>query len=130
MALYLRWQDFAIRLVVHILGVKLACKIASILRIPISRTNLRLSNGYIALRFLPQVEYETIAPLSVSPDPDRVVRLVLLFKTLSIESFQAWDLYRPSYCQGAGIWKDIIGWEETNAKSSFEVFEVTCTEVY
>lgn len=41
-----------------------------------------LEHAHIALRFLPQADYEAAAPLDVSPAPSNVTRIFMLWKGL------------------------------------------------
>ncbi|KAG8717801.1 hypothetical protein FRC08_006634 [Ceratobasidium sp. 394] len=64
---------------------------------------------YLALRFMPQAECNTIAPFSISPPTDHIIRIFVLYKGLSAQTANIWGGCEPSYSQGAGIWKDIAG---------------------
>ncbi|KAJ7592407.1 hypothetical protein C8J56DRAFT_928596 [Mycena floridula] len=85
---------------------------------------------YIALRFIPQVSYESAAPLDISPQPDVVTRVFMIFK--GVGDISQW----PSAVQRAGqdvvFWRDIIGVDvaaTTNA-GLFRVLEWGGMEVF
>ena len=58
---------------------------------------------HIALRFLPQHEYATAAPLTVEPKPDVVTRVFMLFKGVEEDDLAAWKR------ENSVDWKDVIG---------------------
>jgi hypothetical protein len=68
------------------------------------------AHEFIALRFLPQTEYEAAAPLSISPSPDTTIRVMMLFKGIpNTQAAVEWDSRKPSFIQGPAIWKDRVG---------------------
>ncbi|KAK0203777.1 hypothetical protein DFS33DRAFT_1374188 [Desarmillaria ectypa] len=50
-----------------------------------------LKHTHVALRFVPQHEYETAAPLRIEPLPDAVTRIVMLFKSISEDQLGEWS---------------------------------------
>jgi hypothetical protein len=85
---------------------------------------------FIALRFLPQLECEAAAPLSISCSPDLVIRVLMLFKGLDAQVAVGWDSPAPSFSQGAGIWKAIVASGTPSiTEYSFTVFELAGMEV-
>ncbi|KZV86605.1 ubiquitin-domain-containing protein [Exidia glandulosa HHB12029] len=62
------------------------------------------AHKYIALRFLPQDEYEHAAPLDVTPTPDVVTRVFMLFRGLSAQDAAAWGARTRPH-----VWKDVVG---------------------
>ncbi|KAG9081376.1 hypothetical protein FS749_007708 [Ceratobasidium sp. UAMH 11750] len=89
---------------------------------------------YIALRFVSQAECETIASLSTSPSTPDMSRVLVLYKRLSSTSAaKLWDNFRPTYEQGANIWKDIAGVksaESWHRGTYFAVAEISWMEVF
>lgn len=71
---------------------------------------------YIALRFLPQQEYETAAPMIVEPKPDVVTRVFMLFKGIKEDDSGAWEQEKSL------DWKDIVG--VTAAAEDEKIFRV------
>lgn len=71
---------------------------------------------YIALRFLPQHEYETAAPLTIEPKPDVVTRVFMLFKGVEGDDLAAWKR------ENSVDWKDVIGF--TAAAEDEKIFRV------
>jgi hypothetical protein len=84
---------------------------------------------FIALRFLPQSEYEAAAPLSISPSPKAVVRVLMLFKGLDAQAAVQWDSPTPSLSQGSSIWTTIVGPGTTTIYCPFYVVELAGMEV-
>ncbi|KZV96697.1 ubiquitin-domain-containing protein [Exidia glandulosa HHB12029] len=80
------------------------------------------AHTHIALRFLPQDEYERAAPLDVTPAPDIVTRVFMLFRGLSAQDAGAW---RAAQFVEAHVWKDVVGVETDKAldASLFRVLE-------
>ncbi|KDQ56411.1 hypothetical protein JAAARDRAFT_179948 [Jaapia argillacea MUCL 33604] len=69
---------------------------------------------YVQLRFLPQQSYSVAAPLEITPRPDAILRVFMLWKGISEE-----DRRQPSCDQAASRadrpvdwWKDIVGIED------------------
>ena len=74
---------------------------------------------FMALRFLPQHEYETAAPLTIEPKPDVVTRVFMLFKGIKDEDMMRW-------CASASTqdWKRVVGvTAAAEDESKFRVLE-------
>jgi hypothetical protein len=86
---------------------------------------------YIAIRFLRQSDYDTAAPLSISPSPDFVIRVFMLFKGLATHAVIGWESPKPYFSQGPGIWEKIVGpgTNLTNQSYPFFVIELGGMEV-
>ncbi|KZV74734.1 hypothetical protein PENSPDRAFT_749085 [Peniophora sp. CONT] len=67
---------------------------------------------YIAIRFLDQNVYEQVAPLSISPAPDVMTRIVLLFRKVQESEVTQWPAARERYQLGPNYWKDVVGADE------------------
>ena len=67
-----------------------------------------LKHAHVALRFLPQREYEAAAPMEVSPPPTLVTRVFMLFKGIPEDSCGDW--------LGNHVfdWADIVGVRDAN----------------
>jgi len=68
-----------------------------------------LEHKYIALRFLPQASYEQAAPLDVSPTPDIVTRIFMVFKGIEESGLEAWPAAQKRVNDGVSTWIDIVG---------------------
>jgi len=79
----------------------------------------------IALRFLPQSEFEGAAPLSVSPAPDVITRVFMLFRGVNENDLEAWTLAQVKTNEGPSIWRDIVGVDvdKTTNTDLFRVLE-------
>lgn len=74
---------------------------------------------HIALRFLPQQEYATAAPLTVEPKPDVVTRVFMLSKGIKDVDMQEW-----SASASAQDWKTVVGVSAAaEDESKFRVLE-------
>lgn len=63
----------------------------------------------VALRFLPQNEYEVAAPLDVSPAPDVITRVFMLFRGVEGNELEAWDAARERAGQSTDGWREVVG---------------------
>ncbi|CAE6507983.1 unnamed protein product [Rhizoctonia solani] len=64
-------------------------------------------HAFIALRFLPQHEYERSAPMDVSPAPDVVTRVFMLFRGVDESQIGLWN--GKEMHTDATLWRDIVG---------------------
>ncbi|QRV96135.1 ubiquitin family protein [Ceratobasidium sp. AG-Ba] len=80
-------------------------------------------HDHIAIRFLPQDQYEAAAPLKLTPQPDVVTRAFMLFRGVQSDSIDAWVNARTFADPTA--WKDIVGVDTDKAsdKNLFRVLE-------
>ncbi|QRV96131.1 ubiquitin family protein [Ceratobasidium sp. AG-Ba] len=76
---------------------------------------------HIALRFLPQSEYEAAAPMRVTPSPDVTTRVFMLFRGVEEEELALWE----GSPKGVHEWKDVVGVDVQKAsdKNMFRVLE-------
>lgn len=77
-----------------------------------------VGSNYVAIRFLEQATYEQLAPLAVSPPPDIVTRVVMLFQNVSHADVAAWAGARERAQSGPSYWKDVIGFDERATDAS------------
>ncbi|TEB30938.1 hypothetical protein FA13DRAFT_1688558 [Coprinellus micaceus] len=69
-----------------------------------------LKHKYVALRFLPQTVYEKAAPLEVSPAPDVVARIFMLFKGLKGEEIHPiWSSAIVGSQDDTKRWESVVG---------------------
>lgn len=64
---------------------------------------------YIALRFLPQEEYETAAPLTVTPRPDVTTRVFMLFRGVAESRLDEWTNAKSKGDEDHSLWRDVVG---------------------
>ncbi|KAF5318019.1 hypothetical protein D9619_012045 [Psilocybe cf. subviscida] len=86
-----------------------------------------LRHTYIALRFLPQRAYEQAAPLEVSPTPDVVVRVFMLFKGLKLgdvspTSTSGWN--QGIRDADVGRWRRVVGVDDDRSLADDKLFRV------
>jgi len=91
-----------------------------------------LKHRHVALRFVPQDAYETSAPLDVSPKPDIVTRIFMLFRGVPDDELGEWSEARDRAEETVGHWKDVVGIDEERQKdgSLFRVLEWGGMEVF
>ncbi|KAG1749576.1 hypothetical protein EDD22DRAFT_958004 [Suillus occidentalis] len=68
-----------------------------------------LKHEYIALRFISQAAYERAASLSISPQPDVVTRVFMLFKGIHKEHLANWANAQMQAEKDVGGWVDVVG---------------------
>lgn len=66
-----------------------------------------LKHSHIALRFIPQADYSRIAPLDISPEPDVVTRIFMLFKGVSDP--EVWPHARRRALEDVSFWANVVG---------------------
>jgi hypothetical protein len=91
-----------------------------------------LKHEYIALRFVPQAAYERAASLSISPQPDVVTRVSMLFKGIPKEHLANWSNAQMQADRDVGWWVDVVGVDPVRASdvTLFRVLEWGGTEVF
>ncbi|KAJ7662696.1 hypothetical protein DFH06DRAFT_1088290 [Mycena polygramma] len=67
-----------------------------------------LKHTRVALRFVPQAAYETAAPLNISPAPDVVTRVFMLFKGIGDNAVGEWE-EAQSGDNDAERWRGVVG---------------------
>ncbi|KAF5371706.1 hypothetical protein D9758_003408 [Tetrapyrgos nigripes] len=70
---------------------------------------LFLKHKYVALRFLNQAAYECTAPLDVTPKPDVITRIFVLFQGVSEDELEEWTCALGRVEEGVDQWQDIVG---------------------
>ncbi|KAG2358955.1 hypothetical protein BDR07DRAFT_1379016 [Suillus spraguei] len=68
-----------------------------------------LKHRYIALRFVPQSVYERAASLTISPQPDVVTRVFMLFRGASEEHLANWSNAQMQAEKDVAWWVDVVG---------------------
>jgi len=84
-----------------------------------------LKHKYIALRFVPQSAYERAAPLEISPQPDIVTRVFMLFKGVREDQLTNWSCAQTKANKDVAWWADVVGVElaQANDTNLFRVLE-------
>jgi len=86
-----------------------------------------LKHEYVALRFLAQASYEQAAKMRVSPAPDVVNRVFMLFRGVAPDDLGLWSqaAARATAEDGAMFWTDVVGIDSARAsdRSLFRVLE-------
>ncbi|KAJ7057239.1 ubiquitin-domain-containing protein [Mycena amicta] len=80
-----------------------------------------LEHKHILLSFVPQSSYECSAPLTVTPAPDVVTRVFMIFRGLDEEERKFWEAKdrRPRT-----MWRDIVGVPEKGLQTDKSLFRV------
>ncbi|CUA71001.1 hypothetical protein RSOLAG22IIIB_09288 [Rhizoctonia solani] len=89
-------------------------------------------HAFIALRFLPQHEYEKAAPLNISPAPQVVSRVFMLFRGVEESRIGLWNDAVDMAQKDVSMWRDIVGVDvdRVHDKSLFRVLEWGGMEVW
>ncbi|KAJ1302337.1 hypothetical protein OPQ81_001152 [Rhizoctonia solani] len=82
-------------------------------------------HAYIALRFLPQDEYEKAAPLNITPAPEVMTRVFMLFMGIEENEVGLWEDALAMAREDVVMWRDIVGvdFAKVHDKSLFRVLE-------
>ncbi|KAL1663919.1 hypothetical protein GGF50DRAFT_89030 [Schizophyllum commune] len=91
-----------------------------------------LKHTHVALRFLDQVAYAHAAPLDVSPNPDVVTRVFMLFCGVKKAELGEWEGAQAKAADSIDMWREIVGVNlgETLDESLFRVIEWGGMEVF
>ncbi|KAK7047902.1 hypothetical protein VNI00_006230 [Paramarasmius palmivorus] len=83
-----------------------------------------LKHKHVALRFVNQSSYESAAPLEVTPQPDVITRVFMLFKGISVDT-GVWDAALKRASLDHAVWRDVVGVDVQKAwdHSLFRVLE-------
>jgi ubiquitin C len=87
-----------------------------------------LKHEFVALRFLPQASYEKAAQMRISPAPDVVTRVFMLFRGVAPGDLGLWEQAAARATAedgGATFWARIVGVDLARAlnRSMFRVLE-------
>jgi len=84
-----------------------------------------LKYEYIALRFISQSSYEKAARMRVSPTPDVVTRIFMLFRGVRPDYVALWEpaAARAAAEDGATFWSDVVGVDGVRA-SDLTLFRI------
>ncbi|KAF9563459.1 hypothetical protein CPC08DRAFT_632661 [Agrocybe pediades] len=84
-----------------------------------------LKHKNIAFRFVPQASYEQAAPLIVSPTPDVVSRVFMIFQGVTDEEVSLWTKAIGRVEEDVTFWQNVVGIERkrTMDASLFKVVE-------
>ena len=86
-----------------------------------------LKHEYVALRFLSQASYEQAAQMRVSPAPDVVTRVFMLFRGVAADDLELWEqaAARASAEDGTTFWTRVVGVDMARAsdRGLFRVLE-------
>ncbi|KAK0459005.1 uncharacterized protein EV420DRAFT_1679783 [Desarmillaria tabescens] len=83
-----------------------------------------LKHTHVALRFVPQNEYETATPLHIKPSPDVVTRIFMLFKGISEDRLGGWSGAISRSQDGVEWWRDVVGLISEERQSNEKLFRV------
>ncbi|KAG1844194.1 hypothetical protein DFJ58DRAFT_706605 [Suillus subalutaceus] len=91
-----------------------------------------LKHEYIALRFVPQSAYERAASLNISPQPDVVTRVFMLFRGIPKEHLVNWSNAQMQAEKDVAWWVDVVGVDLARAgdMALFRVLEWGGMEVF
>ncbi|KAG8916549.1 hypothetical protein FRC01_002996, partial [Tulasnella sp. 417] len=84
-----------------------------------------LKHEHLALRFIPQIDFEASAPLNIDPKPDVVTRVFMLFEGIQKDRLAEWEEARERSSADVNMWKGIVGVEDTRKRDQnlFRVLE-------
>ena len=86
-----------------------------------------LKHEYIALRFITQESYEKAAQMRISPAPDIVTRVFMLFRGVRADDVDFWEAAaaRATAEDGETFWPKVVGVDPVRAsdRTLFRVLE-------
>lgn len=79
----------------------------------------------MALRFVSQKSYEHAAPLAVSPAPDVMTRIFMIFKGIADNELGEWPGAIKRASEDVCMWQDVVGVDSQRAHDAtlFRVLE-------
>ncbi|KAI0088380.1 hypothetical protein BDY19DRAFT_950615 [Irpex rosettiformis] len=91
-----------------------------------------LKHKYVALKFVPHKSYESAAPMTVSPTPDVVTRVFMLFRGIEENDLADWEGARARAAADVSFWVEIIGVsvEKASDASLYRVLEWGGMEIH
>lgn len=91
-----------------------------------------LKHEFVAIRFLPQVDYEASAPLEINPLPDVVTRVFMLFQGIPPDRLSEWQEAQERSSKDVDSWVAIVGVDGVRQRdtSLFRVLEWGGMEVF
>ncbi len=93
-----------------------------------------LKHEYVALRFVAQDAYERAAPMRISPAPDIITRVFMLFRGVAVGDLGPWEAAseRAAEVDGATFWAEVVGVDAPRVANSklFRILEWGGMEVH
>jgi len=91
-----------------------------------------LKHHHLALRFVPQASYEQAAPLEISPSPDVITRVFMIFQGVAEEELQGWTAASCRASEAVAYWRKVVGVDLERALDTnlFRVLEWGGMEVH
>ncbi len=68
-----------------------------------------LKHKYVALQFLPQKAYEVAAPMNVTPAPEVITRVFMLFQGVEEKDLTQWSQAQLRTNEDVSHWARVIG---------------------
>ncbi|KAG8717798.1 hypothetical protein FRC08_006631 [Ceratobasidium sp. 394] len=88
---------------------------------------------HIALRFLSLGESEVLSQLDITPSPQKVIHITMLYKGLSGIDELVWGTSHLSLTNQSETWRDVVGEKPSDppeGRDMFSVYEITWMEVF
>jgi len=84
-----------------------------------------LKHRHIALRFIPQISYECTAPLDISPRPNIITHIFMLFKGVPEDQLVDWSGAQRRAMKDVDFWRNVVGVDVAKAGDAklFRVLE-------
>jgi hypothetical protein len=78
---------------------------------------MQKKHNHIALRFVTQESCEKVAAMRITPTPDIVTRVFMLFHGVAAGDLSRWEpaRVRAEEADGATFWADVVGVNATRA---------------
>ncbi|KIO32125.1 hypothetical protein M407DRAFT_18935 [Tulasnella calospora MUT 4182] len=83
-----------------------------------------LRHQFVALKFIPQASFERAAPLDITPLPDAVTRIFMLFQGVKASEVSSWQSAVSRASESPEVWRQVVGVEDKEAEGNlFRVVE-------
>ncbi|KAG9015630.1 hypothetical protein FRB90_004668 [Tulasnella sp. 427] len=83
-----------------------------------------LRHRFIALKFIPQTFFERAAPLDITPRPDVVTRIFMLFQGVNTSDTALWKEAESRASESPDLWREVVGIETKQSEDGmFRVVE-------
>ncbi|KAG8896242.1 hypothetical protein FRC01_011933 [Tulasnella sp. 417] len=83
-----------------------------------------LHHQFVALKFIPQASFERAAPLDITPRPDVVTRIFMLFHGVKASDVSHWQRAESRASESPELWRQVVGVEDSEADANaFRVVE-------
>ncbi|KAG8901336.1 hypothetical protein FRC00_007827 [Tulasnella sp. 408] len=94
------------------------------IRVPLQAAASDSGLTFVALKFIPQASFERAAPLDISPRPDVVTRIFMLFQGAKASEVSHWQPAESRASESPELWRPVVGLDDKEVDANaFRVVE-------